>query len=95
MEGHLEITKAISTQDKDAVQAVCDKVCAFSLMSEFLMSISKASMEFPVLDEYQDQWATKDIIRGVLKYTTVRERNLKHRRVSKIIQARVSLPLHQ
>lgn len=54
-------------------------------------SVVKASDRFPVLDEYLDEWATKDVIRGILKYTTVRERNLKHKRVSNIVQASVSL----
>lgn len=55
---HLDSSKALSFQDPEALEVVYEK----------------AADKYPRLNNYADQWASKDLVRGILKYSVGRER---------------------
>jgi hypothetical protein len=70
-------------QDPEMVDIVCTKVNIFlrSSVPEYL-EIFEAAEKFPLLDDYEEDWPTKDFIRCFLKYSSFQERSKTCVRVS-------------
>jgi len=67
---------AISSQVPDSVETVC----------------LKAAQAYPVLNNYDDHWATRNFIQGHLKYTSAAIRRMSDKQIADITRMEIKVP---